>query len=64
MPKVKKAELSFMYVTHHLVWFYLSSKYHQNIPKGIQVTEQKRNLFQTKQREIAPKERKPELSFF
>ena len=37
--------------------------YHQNIPKGIQVTEQILNLFQTKQREITPKVRKQELSF-
>ena len=34
-----------------------------NIPTGIPVTEQERNLFQTKQREIAPKVRKPVLSF-
>ena len=33
-----------------------------NIPR-IPVTEQTRNLFQTKQREISPKVRKPELSF-
>ena len=62
-PKVSKAELSFLYVTAHLVLFYISAKYHQNIPKGIPVTEQTRNLFQTKQREITPKVRKPELSF-
>ena len=34
------------------------------IMKGIPVTEQTRNLFQTKQREITPKVRKPELSFW
>ena len=62
-PKVRKAELSFLYVTHHLVLFYISAKYHRNIPKGIPVTEQTRNLFQTKQRDITPKVRKPELSF-
>ena len=37
-----------------------STKYHQ---KGILVTEQTQNLFQTKQREITLKVRKPELSF-
>ena len=63
MPKVQMAELSFLYITHHLVLFYLSSKYHQNIQKGVQVTEKTQNLFQIKQREIAPKVRKPELSF-
>ena len=34
MPKVRKAELSFLYVTHHLVLFYISTKYHKNISKG------------------------------
>ena len=32
MPKVRKAELSFLYVTHHLDLFYISTNYHQNIP--------------------------------
>ena len=62
-PKVRKAELSFLYETRRLVLFYISAKYNRNIPKGIPVTEQMRNLFQTKQREITPKVRKPELSF-
>ena len=63
MPKVRKAELSFLYMTCLLFMFYISTKYHQNIPKGIRVTEQTLNLFQTKQREITPKVRKPKLSF-
>ena len=63
MPKVRKAELSFLYVTHRLILFYISAKYHLNISKGNPVTEQTRNLFQTKQREITPNLRKPELSF-
>ena len=41
MPKVRKAEL-FLYVTCH----YISTKYHQNIPKDIRVTKQTRNQFQ------------------
>ena len=61
--KGRKAELSFLYGTHHLVLFYSSSRYHQNILKGIPVTEQTRNPFQTKQREINPEVRMPELSF-
>ena len=61
-PKVSKAELSFLYETRHLVLFFISANYHWNIPKSIPVTEQTRNLFQTKQREITPKVRKPELS--
>ena len=51
-------------MTSCLILLYISTKYHQNIPKGIWVTEQTRNLFQTKQREITPKIRKPALSFF
>ena len=63
MPKVRKAELSFLYVTCRLVLFYISAKYHRKITKSIPDTEQTRNLFQTKQRVITPKVRKPELSF-
>ena len=48
--KVRKAELSFLYMTHCLVLVYISAKCHQNIPKVIQVTEQTQNLFQIKQR--------------
>ena len=55
MSTVRMAELC-LYATCRLVMFYISTKYHQNIPKGIQVTERKRNLFQTKVR-------KAELSF-
>ena len=42
-PKVKP-ELSILYATHHLVLIYISTKYHQNIPKGIQVTERTRSF--------------------
>ena len=59
----RKAELSFLYVTHPLILLYISTKYHQSNPKGIWVIERTRNLFQTKQREITPKVRKLELSF-
>ena len=62
MPKVRKAELSFLYATCRLVLFYIFAKYHRNIPKGIPVTERTGNLFQIKQREITSKVRKPELS--
>ena len=62
-PKVRKAELSFLYATCCLVLFYISTKYHRNIPKGIRVTERTRNLFQIKQRVISPKVRMAELSF-
>ena len=52
-----------MYMTRCLVPFYISVKYHQNIPKGIWATQGTWNLFQTKQSEIIPKVSKPELSF-
>ena len=47
-PKVRKAELSFLYATRRLVLFYISAKYHRNIPKGIRVTERTRNFFSNK----------------
>ena len=43
-PKVRKPELSILYVTRHLVLIYISTKYHQNIPNGIQVTEGTRSF--------------------
>ena len=55
-PKARTAELSFLYATRRLVLFYISAKYHRNIPKGIRVTERTRNLFHIKQRVITPKE--------
>ena len=39
-----KKELSFLYATHRLLLFYISTKCHQNIPKSIQVTEQTRSF--------------------
>ena len=46
MPKARKAELSFLYLTRRLVLFYISTKYHQNIAMGIRVTERTSNQFQ------------------
>ena len=43
-PTVRKPELSFRHMTHRLVLFYISTKYYQNIPKGIQITEQTRSF--------------------
>ena len=42
MAEVRKAELSFLYTAHHLVLFYISIRYHQNILKGIRVIVQTR----------------------
>ena len=47
-PKVKKPELSILYPTHLLVLFYISTKYHQNIPKGIRVKERTQNHILTR----------------
>ena len=47
-PKVRKPESSFLYPTCHLALFYISAKYHQNIPKGIRVTERAQNQIHTR----------------
>ena len=60
--KVRKPELSFLYPTRHLALFYISTKYHQNIPKGIRVTERTQKQIQTR-RGVTTKVRKPKLSF-
>ena len=41
--KRKKPKLSFLHATSCLVLFYISTKNHKNIPKGIQLTERTRN---------------------
>ena len=54
-PKVRKLKLSFLYTTtYHLILFYISTKYHQNILKGIHVTEWTQNQIQTQEGEITP----------
>ena len=45
--KVLKRELSFLYVTHSHDQFYITVKYHQNIPNGFQVKERTRKCLQT-----------------
>ena len=62
-PPPTPPKLSFLLATHHLILFCISTKYHQNIVKGIQITEWTRNETQTHEGEITPKVRKPELSF-
>ena len=52
-PKVIKPELSFLFATRHLILFYSSTKYHQNIPKD--VTEWTQNQIKTQEGEITPK---------
>ena len=48
--KVWKQELSFLYVTHLHDLFYITMKYHDHIPKGIQVTERTRICIKKHQR--------------
>ena len=45
--KVLKQELSFLYATHRYDLFYMTVKYHQNIPNSIQVIERKRKCLRT-----------------
>ena len=45
--KVIKRELSFLYATHRHDLFYITVKYHRNIPKGIQVIERTRKCLRT-----------------
>ena len=41
--KARKPKVSLLYATRHLVLFYISTRYHKNIPKGIRLTERTRN---------------------
>ena len=47
IKKVIKRELSFLYATHRNDLFYISVKYHQSIPNGIQVIERTRKCLRT-----------------
>ena len=45
--KVLKQGLSFLYMTHRHDLFYITVKYHQNIPNGIQVIQQTQKCLRT-----------------
>ena len=45
--KIIKRELSFLYATHRQDLLYITVKYHQNIPNGIQVIERTRKCLRT-----------------
>ena len=62
-PKISKAELWFLCMTHCLIVLYNCMKFHLNSFNGCQVTEQTRNSIANDQREIAPKIFKAELWF-
>ena len=63
MPKVRKAELSFLYETRRLILFYISTKYHQNFKEYSSYRADTTAISKTKLKEITPKIWKPELSF-
>ena len=62
-PKISKAELWFLCMTHHLSVLYKCMKFHLNNFDGCQLTERARNCIADDQREITPNISKEELWF-
>ena len=62
-PKIYKAELWFLCMTHRLIVLYTCMKFHINSFKGCQLTERTRNSIANDQREITKKISKAELWF-
>ena len=62
-PKISKAELWFLCMTHRLIVLYNWMKFHFYSFNGCQLTEQTRNSIANDQREIIPKISKVELWF-
>ena len=62
-PKIYKAELWFLFVTHRLIVLYNCMKFHFNSFNGCQVTERTRNSIANDQREITPEISKAQLWF-
>ena len=54
-PKIYKAELWFLCMTHRLIVLYNCMKFHLNSFNGCQLTERARNSIANDQREITPK---------
>ena len=54
-PKISKAELWFLCMTHCLIVLYNCRKFHLNNFNGCQLTERTRNCIANDQREITPK---------
>ena len=63
-PKIYKAELWFLCMTHRLIVLYNCMKFHLNSLNGCQLTERTRNSIANDQREITPKRSKAELWFW
>ena len=62
-PKISKAELWFLCMTHRLIVLYNCMKFHLNNFYGCQLTERTRNSIANDQRKITPKISKAELWF-
>ena len=62
-PKIYKAELWFLCMTHRLIVLHNCMKFHLNSFNGCQLTERTRNSIANDQREITPKISKAELWF-
>ena len=62
-PKISKAELWFLCITHRLIVLYNCMKFHLNNLNGCQLTQRTRNSIANDQREITPKISKAELWF-
>ena len=62
-PKISKAELCFLCMTHRLIVLYNCMKFHFNSFNGCQVTERTRNSIANDQRAITPKISKAKLWF-
>ena len=62
-PKIYKAELWFLCMTHRLIVLYNCMKFHFNSFNDSQVTERTRKSIANDQREITPKISKAELWF-
>ena len=60
-PKISRAELWFLCMTHRLIVLYNCMKFHLNNFNGCQLTERTRNSIANDQREITPKMFKAEL---
>ena len=62
-PKISKAELWFLCMTHRLIVLYNCMKFHFYSFNGWHFTERTRNIIANDQREITPKISKAELWF-
>ena len=64
MPKVRKAELLFLYVTRCLALFYISAKYHQNIQKSFSNKTNGDNSKSKKANPVCDMSSRPGLHFY